>query len=72
MAKNRARSLADEIRAAIKAQGYTKYRVSKECGIHESAVGRFVNRQGDLTLGNAERVMQFLGFEITPPPAKGK
>lgn len=65
-------SLADQIRAAIKAQGITAYRVAQVTGMHESAVGRFLNNKtADLRLKNASAIMALLGFEIIPPK-KGK
>ena len=38
--------LTDEIRQAVDASGLSRYRISKELGIAESTMSRFMNGQG--------------------------
>ncbi len=63
--------LAERIRREIKARGLTGYRVAKDTGISEPAVGRFLNGKS-LTLENAERVLEYLDVEIVFPAATKK
>lgn len=63
MAKRKT-SIADQVRREIKAQGLSCYRIAKECNLHESTVGRFVNAGGGLNIESLDRVARLLGLEL--------
>jgi transcriptional regulator with XRE-family HTH domain len=58
------RGIADKIRAEIKAQKLSAYRVAKETGINEGTLSRFVNRKGDLCSQNIDKAMKMLGLAV--------
>ncbi|MCC6971074.1 MAG: helix-turn-helix transcriptional regulator [Phycisphaerales bacterium] len=61
------KSIDERIRQEIRSRGLSAYRVAKETGISEPAVGRFMNAGKTLTLANAEKMLAFLGAEIVFP-----
>jgi transcriptional regulator with XRE-family HTH domain len=50
MANSRSNSLADQIRRAIDDSGLTRYQISKETGLDESALAKFYNGQRGLSM----------------------
>ena len=55
--------LLEELRAAIETDGRTRYRLSKDCGVGQSQLGRLVAGK-ELTLPALEAIAVALGFEI--------
>lgn len=73
MGKERAK-LSDEIRQAVDASGLTRYRISKELGIAESTMSRFMSGQGGLSMEYLDALAKLLDLHITagkPRPKKG-
>jgi transcriptional regulator with XRE-family HTH domain len=64
MVKQRAK-LSDQIRRAVDASGLSRYRISKELGVAESTMSRFMSGQGGLSLENLDALADLLGMDIT-------
>ncbi|MCE9590086.1 MAG: helix-turn-helix domain-containing protein [Planctomycetes bacterium] len=71
MAKKRTK-LSDQIRRAIDGCGLTRYRISKETGIAEATLTRFMSAERGLPMKTLDRLADFLDLNITTgrPPAK--
>ncbi len=63
MGKERAK-LSDEVRRAVDASGLSRYRISKELGIAESTMSRFMSG-GGLSMGHLDALAELLGLHIT-------
>ena len=75
MAKKRSDRLSDQIRQAIDDSGVTRYRISKETGLNESALAQFYNGHRGLSLDALDVLGAFLDWTITlgrKPPKKGQ
>lgn len=57
-------SIADQLRRAMTESGYTRYELSKRTGIPQSTLSRFANGITDLNMTTANRLTEFLGFEL--------
>lgn len=66
------KTLAEQLRQAAHSSGLTAYRIAKETGITEPTIGRFMRGETTLSLDNAEKVMNLLGFQVVPPAKGGK
>jgi transcriptional regulator with XRE-family HTH domain len=66
MAKRRIK-LSDQIRRAVDASGLSRYRISKEIGVAESTMSRFMSGQGGLSLANLDALADLLGLDIAAP-----
>ena len=64
MAKKRTKPLTDQLRQAIDDSGLTRYRISKETGITETALALFYNGQRGLSMKAMNAIGQFLELEI--------
>ena len=74
MAKRRSNKLTDQIRQAIDDSGLTRYRIAKETGIDESTLAKFYNARRGLSLGNLDRLSEYLRLRIVmdrKPKKKG-
>ena len=56
--------MSDEIREAVDVSGITRYRISKELGIAESTMSRFMSRKVGLTLSLVDRLAELLGLHL--------
>ncbi len=63
MKKGRER-LSDQIRKAVDASGMSRYRISKELGIAESTMSRFMSGRGGLSLDNIDALALLLGLNL--------
>jgi transcriptional regulator with XRE-family HTH domain len=75
MAKKRSNLLTDQLRQAIDDSGLTRYRISKETGISESALAQFYNGHRGLSMEALNALGQFLQLKITlgrKPEQKGQ
>jgi len=76
MAKKRTKLLTDQLRKAIDDSGLTRYRISKETGISETALALFYNGQRGLSMHAMNSLGQFLELEIIsrrkPSEPKGR
>ena len=64
MAERRLKSMTDQIRQAIDDSGLTRYRISQETGIDESALAKFYNGHRGLSMDALNRLGKFLGLRI--------
>ena len=64
VAKRKRKSLADELRAAIDDSGLTQYRIAKDTGISQPVINRFVNREREVSLETADKLLRYLGIEL--------
>lgn len=65
MAKRRStKKLTDQVRQAIDDSGLTRYRISQDTGIDESALAKFYNGHRGLSLENLDRLGVYLGLRI--------
>lgn len=55
--------MLDKVRAEVRRQKVTGYRVAKETGISEPAVSRFLNGAG-VRAEHLDRMAQYLGLEL--------
>jgi transcriptional regulator with XRE-family HTH domain len=51
------------IRDEIKAQGLSQYRLARETGLAQTALGRFING-GDLYCSTASKLFDYLGLAV--------
>jgi transcriptional regulator with XRE-family HTH domain len=56
--------IAEQLRRAIERSGKTRYRISMESGISQAVLSRFVNRQRELSLANADALCEALGLRV--------
>ena len=76
MRKNRA-TLSDQIRQAVEQSGLTRYRISKETGLDEGSLSKFVAGKVGLSLANLDKLADVLGLDIVArqddqTPKKGR
>lgn len=74
MAKKRIKLISDQLRQAIDDSGLTRYRISKETGISETALALFYNGQRGLSMKALNALGEFLQLTITlgrKPEKKG-
>ena len=67
---------SDQLRRAIQRSGKSRYAISKETGIAQSILSRFVHGDAGLSLENIDRVCQSIGARLATgkatPRKKGK
>lgn len=67
-------SLTDQLRKAIRDYG-SVYAVTRDSGVSQSVLQRFVTEERDLYLTTVDRLVEFFGMRISEPtrrPAGGK
>ena len=64
MSKQR-KKLSEQIRQAVDASGLSRYRISKELGIAESTMSRFMSGQGGLSQEYIDALADLLDLHIT-------
>ena len=57
-------AFSEQIRFIIQNCGKTRYRLSKETGIHESSLSRFVRGRCNLSLKQIDKLAENIGFEV--------
>ena len=75
MTKKQTKLLSDQLRQAIDDSGLTRYRISKETGISETALALFYNGHRGLSMKALNALGEFLQLTITlgrKPEKKGK
>ncbi len=60
----RTNPLSDEIRQAVDASGLSRYRISRELGLAESTMSRFMSGQGGLSMENLDALADLLDLHI--------
>lgn len=58
--------LSDRLREAVRGGGKSRYQISKETGIDEATLSRFVHGKGGLSMEGIDAVAECLGLELTP------
>ncbi len=58
-------NLLDDLRKLIQADGRTRYRLSVDGGIEQSALSRLLSGERGLSLASAERLAATLGYRLT-------
>ena len=75
MAKKRIKLISDQLRQVIDDSGLTRYRISKETGISETALALFYNGQRGLSMKALNALGKCLELKIIlgrKPEKKGK
>ncbi len=62
--------MTQQLRKAIKASGRTRYALSKETGIHQSSLSRFIVSGRGLKLANVDRLCAALGLHLSEKGGK--
>jgi len=62
--------LLDQIRQAVKDSGKTRYRISKETGINQATLSRFVAGKQGLSTKSLVALARFLNLTIAKVDAK--
>ena len=57
-------NLVEELRQAILNSGETEYRVSKESGVAQPVVNRFLRGERGISLETASKLCQYLGLHL--------
>jgi transcriptional regulator with XRE-family HTH domain len=57
--------LSDQVRRAVDASGQSRYRISKELGVAESTMSRFMSGQGGLSLDTLDALADLLDLNVT-------
>ena len=57
--------VSEQLRAAVLNADVSRYRMSKDLGISEAALSRFVNGAMGLSLSSIDKVSEYLGLEVT-------
>ena len=57
--------LGPRIKEILKAEGKSTYRLSKDLHIDQAQLSRFFNGKGGISIKKIERILDFLGYEIT-------
>ena len=66
------RKFSDELRRAIERSGKTRYRISKDTGISEVVLCRFVQGQRGMGLKTIDVLWEYLGLRMEHPGAVRK
>jgi transcriptional regulator with XRE-family HTH domain len=65
-------NFADQLRQAIAESSMSRYAISRETGIAQSTLSKFVGGERGLSLDSVDRLMTLLELEITPRKRKVK
>ena len=76
MANRRPNRLSDQLRQIIDDSGLTRYRISREARIDQSAMSKFYHGQAGLSLKALDRLAEFLELTVAsrrkPNTTQGK
>jgi len=59
--------VSEQLRRAVRTAEKTRYRISKETGIAQSILCRFVNEGAGMSLESIDRLCECLGLRLTGP-----
>ena len=68
----RKQTFTDQIRRAVKDSELSCYRICKEIGIVESAMSKFVNGYGGLSMRSLDKLADLLGLTVVVKEKKPK
>ena len=57
-------AFSERLRRAVRESGMTRYAISKQSGIYESALSRFIVGGGGLAMHNLDRLVEVLELEL--------
>ena len=60
----RAKTLSEQLRAAILSAPVSRYRIAKDAGVSEAVLSRFVNGETGLRMVIADRLAVYLKLEL--------
>jgi transcriptional regulator with XRE-family HTH domain len=63
-------TLSQTLLKAIERAGVTRYRISRDTGIEESALSRFVSGKRGLGLDSADALARYFNLELRPKVKK--
>ena len=74
MKRKRTNKLSDQLRQIVETCGKSRYAISKETGIDESALSRFVHGERGLSMAALDKLGKCLGLSFTTkaPRRKGR
>ena len=61
----RPKRFSDQLREVVKTCGLTRYRITKETGVNETTLWRFVHGKGGLSTDSLDRIAELLHLEVT-------
>lgn len=64
--------ISDQLRAVILRSSLSRYRISKETGVSEAALSRFVRGERLLDLSSVDKLGQYLGLRLVKAAQGGK
>jgi len=65
-------AFVDQIRRAVEESGLSQYRISKELGIMQSSLSRFMSGRGILSGENLNALADLIGMSVTVDPSQAK
>jgi transcriptional regulator with XRE-family HTH domain len=68
--KKRRSKLSDQVRQAVDASGLSRYRISKDLGIAESTMSRFMTGQGGLSMEVLDALAELLDLNLAGSKTK--
>ena len=63
-------SVSNQVRRAIETCGVSRYRISKETGVSQAVLSRFMSGQASLTLDTVDRIAYLLPLTVKVARAK--
>ena len=66
MGQTKRKTVSDRLRWQIEHCGRTRYRISKDTGINQAALHRFVVVQTGLSLETVDKLADYFGLELGP------
>jgi hypothetical protein len=66
------RKFSDQIRQAIGDSGESRYRIAKETGLNEAALGKFFHGERGLSMESLDKLAEYLGLEVVTKRRKGR
>ena len=64
MSKRQPKAISEQLREAIQASGYSRYRLWQETGISQAVLSRFMAGKFNLSMANIDRLVDFLGLRL--------
>lgn len=64
--------LSEQIRVAVEASGMTRYRISKETGVSQSILSRFMVGKQGVSSSTLDALAQLLGLEVVRKGGDGE
>ncbi|TWU17621.1 helix-turn-helix domain-containing protein [Bythopirellula polymerisocia] len=66
-----ARSISDQLKAAIRKSENSRYAICQATGVDEAALSRFLNEERGLSLATVDKLADFLNLELVERKRKG-